>query len=459
MGRVREICIDEIQEFNAISGKTNRVLWAFGCLLIIYAGFAVIWNCRIICKASDIHIDNIDDIYIYDGNLTEVNNTSDAEKTGLNNNEDLENLAGVNNSLDASDMYSLYDEYVNMDEIEDRLRGIGGEYNTGLSVSFREIYELLVDGEISLAVSKCIEGIGNAMTYEILNNRKLLLRLMVLIIIAAVFNNYSSVLKYSYVGEQGFFITYLMSCAILLESFFMIYDMSEEAIYYISEAMKCMLPAFVMSLIMCSGIVTSQMTNSIFIMVLGVMEKVLLLFVLPMIRIYFLIILLNQLNGKDRFSKLAELIKQISEWILKGFVAGVIGLNAVKSMIVPVAENVKYNMLQKGISLIPGGSSLSGISSIFIGAGVLIKNCVGVTAAIVLLVIGSIPILKLLYFYICYRLVLAAAQPISDQRILAGIQGACDSTAVLIKTVMTAIALCVLSLAIIILTTNVRLYT
>ena len=76
-----------------------------------------------------------------------------------------------------------------------------------------------------------------------------------------------------------------------------------------------------------------------------------------------------------------------------------------------------------------------------------------------LLVIGSIPILKLLYFYISYRLVLAAAQPISDQRILAGLQGVCDSTACLIKTVMTAIALCVLSIAIIILTTNVRLYS
>ena len=393
----------------------------------------MIFNCKAICNASEITIENIE----------------------INKEEDDDN----NDVSDLIDVYGMYDEYANINEIEDELNVIGSGYGVEKKVSFKEIYKLLLDGDVASALYSCIEVIGSSLTSEILDNRTLLLRLIVLIIIAAVFNNYSSVLKYSYVGEQGFFITYLMSCAILLRSFFMIYDMSEEALSHISEAMKCMLPAFAMSLIMCSGIATSQMTNSIFVVVLAIMEKILLLGVLPMIRIYFLISLLNQLNGKDRFSKLAELVKQISEWILKGFIAGVIGLNAVKSMLIPVAENVRYNMLQKGINMIPGGSSFSSLSSIFIGAGVLIKNCVGLTAAIVLLVIGSIPVIKLLYFYISYRLVLAAAQPISDQRILAGIQGACDSTAVLIKTVMTGIALCVLSIAIIILTTNVRLYT
>lgn len=351
-------------------------------------------------------------------------------------------------------MHDLYGEYVDIDEIENELGHIDNGDDSPVKISFHDIYELLLSGNVEEALAKCFESIGNSLTIEMIQNRNLLLRLLVLIIIAAVFNNYSSVLKISFVGEQGFFITYLMACSILLKSFFLIYDMSESAINYISEAMECMLPAFTMSLVMCSGIATSQMTNSIFLFVLSVMEKVLLYGILPMIRIYFLIILLNQLNGKDRFSKLAELIKQIAEWILKGFVTAVIGLNAVKSMLIPVYENVRYNMIQKGIAMIPGGSSVTNLSGIMLGAGVLIKNCVGITAVIVLFVIGSIPMLKLLYFYISYRLVLAAAQPVSDQRILQGIQGACDATSVLIKTVLTALSLCVLSIAIIILATN-----
>lgn len=356
-------------------------------------------------------------------------------------------------------MQQLFNDYVDMSEIDDDLSEIADVNGERPAISFQDIFGLLKDGNIEGAIRKSFESIGQNVTAEILENRNLLGRLLVLIIIAAVFNNYSSVLKYSYVGEQGFFITYIMSVSILMKSFFLIYDMTEAAVRYISEAMECMLPAFAMSLILCSGIATSQMTNSIFIMVLSVMEKVILYGVLPMVRIYFFIVLLNQLNGRDRFSKLAELVKQISEWLLKGFVASVIGLNAVKSMLVPVYENVRYNMLQKGISMIPGGSAFSNLSGIIIGGGVLIKNCVGITATLILLVIGSVPLLKLMYFYISYRLVLAAAQPVSDQRILAGIQGACDSTGVLIKAILTAIALCVLSISIIILSTNVRLYS
>lgn len=354
-------------------------------------------------------------------------------------------------------MQDVFDEYVDMEEIDNDMDAIKDDHGGELDISYRDIYELLSAGDVDGALKKCFECIGNDLTNEILENRSLMLRLLMLIIIAAVFNNYSSVLKYSYVGEQGFFITYLMTCSILINSFFMIYDISEETINYISEAMECMLPAFILSLTMCGGILTSQMTNQIFVFVLTYMEKLLLYFVLPLSRIYFLIILLNQLSEKDRFSKLAELIYQVSGWILKGFVTVVIGINAVKSMLVPVYEDAGYNMLLKGISVIPGGSSITNLSGIMIGAGVLIKNCVGITAVIVLFAIFCIPFMKLLYFYISYRLVLAAAQPVSDKRILMGIEGACNATSVLIKAVMTAVALCVISISMIIISTNVHI--
>lgn len=57
-----------------------------------------------------------------------------------------------------------------------------------------------------------------------------------------------------------------------------------------------------------------------------------------------------------------------------------------------------------------------------------------------------------------YKVILAMVQPISDNRILAGIQGAADSTGILLRAAATSIVLSVLSIAIIILTTNVRLY-
>ena len=87
----------------------------------------------------------------------------------------------------------------------------------------------------------------------------------------------------------------------------------------------------------------------------------------------------------------------------------------------------------------------------------MIKNCVGISVVILLLVLGGIPLLKMFTFYISFKIILALVQPISDNRIIAGIQGACDSTGVLVRAAGTSLVLSVLSVAIVILTTNVRL--
>lgn len=370
------------------------------------------------------------------------------------------NVSAQSYAEDALDSY--YDdfyEHLDIDSLENDLDEIRQEYGGQAELSFSEMFDLLMEGRVEEAVSKAAEGFYEGIAGEIDENRELIVRLIVLVIIAAIFNNYSSILKASYIGDQGFYITYLMIAVLLIQSFTLVYGMAEETVCYVRDIMQCMLPAFYMSIILCSGLTTSHMVNTMFLWMLSFVEKMLFAIILPGIRIYFLITLLNQINTKDRFSKLAGLLKQGIQFLLKGIVTGIIGLNIMKSMLVPVYDNAKYNVLQKGLSMLPGGASLSGLSTILLGAGVLIKNSIGLAAVIILLVFGSVPILKMFCFYIVYRVILALIQPISDNRILTGIQGAADSTGILIRAASTSIILFVLSIAIVILTTNVRLYT
>lgn len=370
----------------------------------------------------------------------------------------------------ANEAYSVgrsenYDNYIeeyesmsDMENISDDLDTIMEENNTDVGISFKKIYSMLISGNVDEAVSEAVSVICEGMTKDIMENRTIILQLFLLVIIAAVFSNYSSILKFSYVGEQGFYVTYLMSAVLLMKSFSLVYEISDQTIRYIKEMMECILPAFSMSLIMCSGITTSHVAGGFFIWMLTLMEKLMLSVVLPGARIYFLIVLLNQIGGRDRFSKLASLIRQGIEWTLKMLVTGVVGVNMVKSMIAPVYENVRFNAIRKGISMLPGGGTFTGVSSIFLGTGVLIKNSVGVGGIIFLIIAGGIPLIKIIVFNISYRLVLAFTQPISDTRILSGIEGAINSAEILLRAVITSMALCILSIAIVIVSTNVRFY-
>lgn len=354
--------------------------------------------------------------------------------------------------------YDNFYENVDIRSLEKELQSINRRYGKSEAISFEDVFSLLIEGRIDEAIQETTVQLYENITLEIKENSQLIIKLILLVIVAAIFNTYSSVYKFSYVGEQGFFVTYAMIAVLLLQSFSLVFDLAKETIYYINEIVTCLLPALYMSLVLCSGLTTSHMVNTMFLWMLSVIEKFLLGIVLPGVQVYFLIVLLNQISAVDRFSKLADLIKQGLQFALKGIVTGLIGLNVMKSILVPVYDNAKYNMLQKGLSIVPGGAALSGLSTILVGAGVLIKNSVGITVVIILLVMGSIPLLEIICFYVVYKVILAMVQPISDERILKGIQGAADSTGILLRATTTSLVLSVLSVAIVIMTTNIRLY-
>ncbi len=358
-----------------------------------------------------------------------------------------------------NDYYEQYYESADINLIEKELEGINRKYGRNDVVSFDELFSLLLEGKVDEAIQNATSRLFENIAMRVKENSELFIKLVLLVLIAAIFNTYSSMYQFSYVGEQGFFVTYIMIAMLLLQSFSLVFRMAQDTIYYISEIIQCLLPALYMSLMLCSGLTTSHMVNTMFLWMLSVVEKLLFGVVLPGIQIYFLVTLLNQISNVDRFSKMANLLKQGLQWVLKGIVTAIIGLNVMKSILVPVYDNAKYNVLQKGLSIVPGGATLSGLSTLLLGAGVLIKNSVGVTVVLLLLVLGMVPIFEVAVFFIVYKVILAMVQPISDERILKGLQGAADSTGILLRATTTSIVLSVLSIAIVLLTTNVKLYT
>ncbi len=357
-----------------------------------------------------------------------------------------------------NDYYNNFYENIEIESLEEELDAINKKYGKNSEISFEAVFQLLMEGKVEDAIKEAATQLYGTVLEEMQQKSDLLIKLVLLVIVAAIFNTYSSVYKFSYVGEQGFFVTYLMIAMLLIQSFAMVYEVAEETVCYLKELMECMLPALYISLLLCSGLTTSHMINTTFLWMLSLVERFLLGIILPGIRIYFFIVILNQISAVDRFSKLAGLLKQALQFLLKAVVTGIVGLNVMKGILIPVYDNAKYNALQKGLAFVPGGSTLTGLSSILVGAGVLIKNSIGVTVVIILLLLGSVPLLEILCFYVVYKVILALVQPISDTRILAGIQGAADSTGILLRATTTSIVLSVLSVAVAIMTTNIKLY-
>jgi stage III sporulation protein AE len=100
------------------------------------------------------------------------------------------------------------------------------------------------------------------------------------------------------------------------------------------------------------------------------------------------------------------------------------------------------------------GNVLGGVAESIIGAGVLLKNAVGVAGVIVILIICAVPIIKLVVTALIYRISCAAVQPISDKRMLNCVSASAEAAGLLLQTVFVGAVLFLLTITIVAATTT-----
>jgi len=163
----------------------------------------------------------------------------------------------------------------------------------------------------------------------------------------------------------------------------------------------------------------------------------------------------NNISKEDLLSKLKSLIGLVIQWTLKSSLAAVVGFNAIQGLILPVADRVKRSVLLKTASLIPGvGDVFGSITESVVGAGILLKNAIGVAGVVVIIILCAVPILKLVITALIYRVGSAVIQPISDKRILNCVTSSAESIGMLLHTVVVGAVLFLLTITIVAVSTT-----
>lgn len=135
--------------------------------------------------------------------------------------------------------------------------------------------------------------------------------------------------------------------------------------------------------------------------------------------------------------------------------AVVIGLNVVQGIITPAVDSFKKTAVHRAITAVPGvGTTMSAVTEVMVGSGMLIKNGVGVAILIVLVIVCLVPVCKMTVFMLLYRVAAALVQPICDKRMLDCIYTVSEGTRLLLKCVTTALVLFFMTIAILTVSTG-----
>lgn len=326
----------------------------------------------------------------------------------------------------------------------------------GQGISFTELVKELMAGNGKEAGRMLLDAAKQSLFQEISHGGHMAGQLLALGLIGAVFANFSGIFTGSQISETGFFMTYLMAFTVLAASFFDSIQIAAEVLERQMLFMKVLLPSYFLAVAWAGAAAASAAWYEVVLFLIAAVQWLYLNLLLPLVRVYILLVMAGHMAKEDMLSKMTELLKSGIQWGIRSLIGLVLGFQLIQGMVLPYADAVKTAGVQKLLQVIPGvGAGAGAVTKLILGSGVLIKNTMGAAAVLILVLISLVPVLKLVVLLLIYRAVAAVLEPVADKRLVGCISGVADGQKLLLGLVTSGLLLFVITIALICAGTNV----
>lgn len=326
-------------------------------------------------------------------------------------------------------------------------------------LSYTEIVKQLMTGNVKNAWKTLWKKLSGQVFSAFIINRKFLKQMIIVALIAAVFKNLSDAFFQGSTGNTAFYVTYVILIGFMADSFYFLNETAQNLVNLMIDYMKGMVTAYSIAVVSTSGISTSTAVYEFYLMIIYGMSLITNSVVLPMIKVLFILRIVNHISEEEHFSRLCHTLEWAVGIILKGFLSIILGVQLIQSMILPAVDSLKNTTIQKGISAIPGiGNGMNSVMTTILGSAVVIKNSIGAAGILILIVLVVPPLLQISGVVLSYIGAGILLQPISDKRVTGAMDAVIHSGKLMLRMIMTMTMLFVLSIAIIAFSTNVNYY-
>lgn len=330
-----------------------------------------------------------------------------------------------------------------------RVQSMLDEMLGGDSFSFSQTVKRLMTGE-EVFSKETVQELLHGLFFERLEKEKgTFFKILLLILIAAVFADFAAVFEEGQLGEVCFYMVYLLLFMLLMDSFRELSQTLSESLNWMTDFMRGLAPAYFMAVAASVGGVSAAVFYQGVLLLVWLIQWILLHVLLPGANLYLLLRLVNHLSREDMLSKMAELLETALGWGLKTLLGIALGLQVVKGLIAPVMDALKRTAIGRTASAIPGvGNAIGVVTELVVTSAVLAKNCLGAAALLALVLAGAAPIIHFGFLSLSYRFLAALAQPVSDKRMVGCLGTFGEGCAILLRILLTGEVLCMLTFVI-----------
>ncbi len=360
---------------------------------------------------------------------------------------------------------SVFAEDSDFEIIDEYAKIYGGEIQEGTKELKDVDFEKLIPGfnvdEIVSGLAKgenifSVQGIVNKgislLAGEIRETLKILVFILAIGLLCTYLTNIQNSFGKKEVSDAAFFVCYMVVVGIAAASFFQVVGCGKNLISNLSLFMRTMAPVALVTLTASGAVISAASFELILMGVIELAEWMLENLFVPLILITAALGMVNNLSQNLNAEKLVQFMNKTTKWgigIVMTVFVGVMGLQGIVSGSAD-GLTVKVTKFAAG-NLIPlVGGALSETVETVMNCSVVIKNAVGVTGIIVVVLIVAVPVIKVAACLIMFRLCAALLQPVCDKRIVKCISELADSMSSVFGMMMVVSVMFIIMLTIII---------
>ena len=344
----------------------------------------------------------------------------------------------------------LTDELISeleLDEMEDFLRE---QQADDLDISFEELLRDFLSGEKTFDASQVWSWIRDHCFSVVQKNRSYLAQMLILLLAFAMLQGISGIFADSFLSDISFLAVYFLFLYNALRIFSSMQQIVYSCMDRIAEFTLLVQPVFCMAMIFSTGVNSASFTYEMLLLVLYLVQNLLQKLLLPLVFVFLITQFANYAWKEEHSSSLAKLLEGGIGLAQKLLVTFILGLNLIQGMVAPAVDQLKKTATVRTIGVIPGlGGAMNAVSEMLLGAGLLIKNCVGATVIVVLVLLCAKPLLEISVLALIDRVLAALAQPVTDKRISGVLDALARAGMLYVKLAVTAVLLLFLTVAVV----------
>ena len=285
----------------------------------------------------------------------------------------------------------------------------------GFPITFEELVNRMINGEagsLGGILREVAEWILSSVTFPVEHG----VRLLFLILFSALFSNLSKAFSRDGTSHMGNLCVYMLMAVHTVSGFMASLSVTTEGMGNLCGFVGVLLPMYCISIAVVTGSVTAAGYYQGTAFLLGFFELLARVCLIPLVQVYLMLSFASCMQGRPVFRRLLELIVSLFSWIRKTMLGIVITFGAVQGILAPAIDGLKRTAVVQSASVIPGlGNLIGGAWETVLGAGVVLKNSIGLVGALFLVLVVAVPIVKLALHYLVYRVLEAITEPITKE--------------------------------------------